>query len=117
MNAYVQRCAVCGVQLKLIDAAHIVPVNHDQSTDETCNGLALCALHHRAYDQALLAVSASYTVMFNDNQAEELKRLGLAAGIEEFSKNLRQEILLPKVVAERPHTAYIQLANRIRGWP
>lgn len=117
LSAYGQRCAICGVQLRLIDAAHIVPVNHDQSTDETCNGLALCALHHRAYDQALLTVSPSYAVMLNAGQAEELKRSALAAGIEEFSRNLRQEILLPKVIAERPHIAYIQLANQVRGWP
>lgn len=117
LSAYVQRCAVCGVQLKLIDAAHIVPVNHDQSTDETRNGLALCALHHRAYDQALLTVSESYAVVFNDAQAEELDRLGFGGGIRSFRENLRSEILVPKAVSERPHVEYIRLANRIRGWP
>jgi putative restriction endonuclease len=117
LSAYVQRCAVCGVQLKLIDAAHIIPVNHERSTDETRNGLALCALHHRAYDQALVTVSESYAVVFNERQADELKRLGLDDGVKEFRKNLRLEILVPKVVAERPHVEFIKLANRIRGWP
>ncbi len=117
LSAYVQRCAVCGVQLKLIDAAHIVPGNHDQSTDETRNGLALCALHHRAYDQALLTVNESYAVVFNDAQAEALKRLGLAGGVRSFKENLRSEILVPEVVSERPHVEYIRLANQIRGWP
>lgn len=117
LNAYVQRCAICGVQLKLIDAAHIVPVNHDQSTDETRNGLALCALHHRAYDQALVTVNESYAVVFNESQADELDRLGLAGGVTRFRENLRSEILVPKVISERPHVEYIRLANRIRGWP
>lgn len=117
LSAYVQRCAVCGVQLKLIDAAHIVPVNHEQSTDETRNGLALCALHHRAYDQTLLTVSENYTVVFNEAQAEELNRLGLGGGVRSLRENLRSEILVPEVVSERPHVEYIRLANRIRGWP
>ncbi len=117
LTAYAQRCAICGVQLKLIDAAHIVPVNHEQSTYETRNGLALCAIHHRAYDQALLTVNESYTVVFNEAQAEALDKLGLAGGVKSFRENLRSEILVPKAVSERPHLEYIRLANRIRGWP
>lgn len=117
LNAYTQRCAVCGVQLKLIDAAHIVPVNHERSTDETHNGLALCTLHHRAYDQALITMDENYAVVFNKAQAVELGRLGLAAGVEKFKENLRSEILVPDALSDRPHVDYIRLANRIRGWP
>src|SRR5690606_35052503 len=41
LGAYEHKCAMCGVQLELIDAAHILPVAADQSTDDTNNGVAL----------------------------------------------------------------------------
>ena len=41
LGAYRHQCAVCGVQLQLIDAAHIIPVASDTSTDETRNGMGI----------------------------------------------------------------------------
>ena len=117
LDAYTQRCAFCGVQLKLIDAAHIVPVNHERSTDETCNGLALCALHHRAYDQALVTVDEGYAIVFNKAQRKHLENLGLGAGAEKFELGLSKKIVPPNAMADRPHVEYIRLANQIRGWP
>src|SRR6266496_904566 len=67
LTAYSFHCAVCGIQLKLVEAAHIIPVNHDNGTDETRNGLALCALHHKAYDQGLITVVEDYSVQINRN--------------------------------------------------
>jgi len=50
MTAYSHKCAFCGMQLDLVEAAHILPVSVPKSTDETGNGIAMCALHHKAYD-------------------------------------------------------------------
>ncbi len=33
LNAYSQKCAFCGLQLKLVDAAHILPVSYTGSTE------------------------------------------------------------------------------------
>jgi putative restriction endonuclease len=41
LNAYANTCAVCGMQLKLVDAAHLVPVKHGLSNDSTSNGICL----------------------------------------------------------------------------
>ena len=60
LTAYGHHCAMCGVQLRLLDAAHIIPVAHPGSTDETCNGVTLCALHHRAYDKVETLPSSSF---------------------------------------------------------
>lgn len=117
LKAYTQRCAFCGVQLRLIDAAHIVPVNHEQSTDETRNGLALCALHHRAYDQALVTAKEDYAVVVNEGQAEQLRTAKLADGLPGFRQSLRATILYPEAVSDRPHVEFLRLANEIRGWP
>jgi len=116
LTAYNFRCSVCGIQLKLVQAAHIVPVSHEQSTDETRNGLALCALHHLAYDRSLITVTENYSVILNDDKVEELRRKRLVEGLDNFRNNLRQYIILPPEVTQRPHVEYIKLANRIRGW-
>ena len=49
LTAYGNKCAFSGMQLKLVDAAHILPVSHNNSTDDTANGIAISALYHRAY--------------------------------------------------------------------
>ncbi len=116
LTAYSFRCAVCGIQLRLVDAAHIVPVHHEKSTDETRNGLGLCALHHRAFDQALIGVGEDYSVQVNKNQISELKKENLNGGLEDFQRGLRPLILLPPAISDRPHIEYLRIANKMRGW-
>jgi putative restriction endonuclease len=115
LTSYANRCAFCGVQLKLIDAAHIVPVQHN-GTDETCNGISLCALHHRAFDRNLITVNQDYQIISSEKQFDKLKEIGLEAGAERFINDLRAVIYLPPTITDRPHVDYINLANDIRGW-
>jgi hypothetical protein len=49
--AYNERCAVCDLDLKLVQGAHIYPVEAANSHDEIRNGLCLCANHHVAFDR------------------------------------------------------------------
>lgn len=116
LAAYNFRCAVCSIQLRLVDAAHIVPVHHEKSTDETRNGLGLCALHHRAFDQALIGVGEDYSVQVNKSQTSELKKENLHGGLEDFTRGLRPIILLPPAISDRPHIEYLKIAHQIRGW-
>jgi putative restriction endonuclease len=60
------RCAICGVQLGLPDAAHIIPVGSGPGSDATSNALALCPSHHRAYDAGLIGVNGDYSIVVND---------------------------------------------------
>jgi putative restriction endonuclease len=115
LTSYTNRCAFCGVQLKLIDAAHIVPVQHD-GTDETSNGIALCALHHRAFDRNLVTFNADYQILTNEDQLHKLTEIGLDSGVEKFIDDLRAVIHLPPTILDRPHVEYITQANEIRGW-
>ncbi|MDQ2696688.1 MAG: HNH endonuclease [Pseudomonadota bacterium] len=57
--------------------AHIIPVAADSSTDETTNGIALCALHHKAYDQNLLGFDEDYRIEISGSAVAELKELNL----------------------------------------
>lgn len=116
LRAYGFQCAVCNIQLKLIDASHIIPVNIEGSSDETSNGIALCPLHHRAYDRSLITFNEYYQVLNNENKMDKLREIGHDGKMEEFIRNLRPLIELPPSTDDRPNTNYIKRANKIRGW-
>lgn len=56
LSAYARACAMCGLGLGLVQGAHIYPASAPESTDQTSNGLALCANHHLAFDRHLIGV-------------------------------------------------------------
>ena len=116
LKAYNQSCAMCGIQLELIEAAHIVPVLHEKSTDETSNGVALCYLHHKAYDYALVAIADDYHVLTSRREAQRLHELHRDAGIDDFRKAIRPKILVPSNISDRPHVDCIRIARDVRGW-
>lgn len=116
LTAYGNKCAFSGMQLKLIDAAHIVPVSSEKSTDDTANGIALSALYHRAYDRGLITFNEKYQITVNVNEINRLKELGFDGGMSKFTKDLRPIINVPPAVSDRPNITFIKEANRLRGW-
>ncbi|NPD27407.1 HNH endonuclease [Corallococcus exiguus] len=55
LNAYEHRCAVCAFpRMELLDGAHILPDRDERGHAEVPNGLALCRLHHGAFDTNLM---------------------------------------------------------------
>ena len=57
LRAYSDRCAVCALrEPQLVQAAHIVPFSDPQGVAAVVNGIALCAIHHLAYDRNLLGI-------------------------------------------------------------
>jgi putative restriction endonuclease len=63
LQAYRDRCTICRLrELRLLDAAHIVQDIDPKGFAEIPNGLSLCSIHHRAYDQDLVGVSPDYQV-------------------------------------------------------
>jgi hypothetical protein len=56
VEAYEGLCAMCGLDVGLVQGAHIYPVSAPGSSDEPWNGLALCANHHLAFDRHLVGV-------------------------------------------------------------
>lgn len=116
LKAYEHRCAFCGMQLRLLDAAHILPVAHPKGVDGTANGVAVCTLHHRAYDNALITFDEGYQVRLDEDDIREMEQEGLADGLTQFRQNLRQQILLPSNPDDRPTPVNIREANKYRGW-
>ncbi len=116
LNAYGNRCAFSGLQLKLIDAAHILPVSFDTSTDDTSNGIALSALYHRAYDRGIVTLNEQYQIIVNSIEMQKLKEIGFDSGMDKFIKDLRPIINVPPAITDRPNINFIKEANKLRGW-
>ena len=54
VRAYAGLCALCGLDLGLVQGAHIYPASAPGSSDEIRNGVCLCNNHHAAFDRHLL---------------------------------------------------------------
>ena len=70
--AYRSQCAICRLkELRLLDAAHIVGDADVLGKPAVNNGLSLCAIHHRAFDQNLVAVTPDYDVAVSQRLLED----------------------------------------------
>jgi putative restriction endonuclease len=117
LRAYRYRCAVCRCSLRLVEAAHIIPVSYPGSTDDVTNGLALCRLHHGAYDNGLLGVQSDYRVIVNPESEQRLAKLNLDDGLDEFKQRLPERITPPAILKARPSPENLVIGLRARGWP
>ena len=99
LPAYLGQCAICRLkETRLLDAAHIVGDLEDQGEAVVSNGMSLCSIHHRAFDQDLLGISPDYLVSVSRRllDDEDGPMLELLKGFHE------QEIHAPARRALRP---------------
>jgi putative restriction endonuclease len=116
MHVYGYRCAICGLQARLVPGSHIVPVSAG-GTDETANGLCLCVLHHEAYDRGLLAIDGSGRILRNTLMAEALTRASLSGGLNSFFNTARvgQFIHVPAESAYAPRPELLKRNLAMKG--
>ena len=114
-DAYNNKCAMCGIQLELIEAAHIVPHSHEKGSDNIGNGVGLCALHHTAYDRSLIYFDEELNILINESKIQYLEKVGLDSGIRKFEKLSFDKIQIPENHTLRPNINNIKIANHIRG--
>jgi putative restriction endonuclease len=70
--AYSSQCAICRLkELRLLDAAHIVGDVEEFGEPSVSNGLSLCAIHHRAFDENLVGISPGYVVHISRRLRED----------------------------------------------
>jgi putative restriction endonuclease len=115
LDAYGQRCAVTRAQLKLVDAAHILPVGADGSTDLVTNGIALSPTYHRAFDHGLIYLDPKFRMVIHPARVDYLHRLDLKAGLAEFRIYLGNVVHLPANPMQRPSVGMIRRANTFRN--
>lgn len=72
LAAYRHQCALCRLKhSELLDAAHIIPDADPGGEPVVSNGLALCRLHHSAYDGFFIAVRPDYLIEVRPDLLEE----------------------------------------------
>lgn len=109
LRAYGHRCAVCGIQLELVDAAHVDPVENATSSDDVSNGIALCALHHRAFDNGLLHIEPNGMLHLDAARLTALKQRQLDGGLQGFRDGFSGIARFPADAKLRPDPANMVL--------
>jgi putative restriction endonuclease len=107
LEAYSDTCTICRLKEgRLLDAAHIAGDLHAHGQPVVPNGLSLCSIHHRAFDQNLVGVSPDYRVHVSRRLLEDED----GPMLELLKQFHRQTIVVPSRAAWRPDRA--RLAER-----
>jgi putative restriction endonuclease len=97
--AYGERCAICRLkESRLLDAAHIVGDREERGEPVISNGLSLCSIHHRAFDQQLVGISPDYEVHVSARLLDEDD----GPMLDVLKTFHREPIVLPQRRAWRP---------------
>lgn len=115
LRAYGYRCALTEVSLRLVDAAHIVPVSDPTSTDEPRNGIALNPFVHRAYDYGLLGILPGGKTAINRRMLKRLRTAKLDSGVA-LLEQLPTRMRLPTSREFYPPDDYLRRGMLARGW-
>ncbi len=101
MIAYRERCAMCRLaQRELLDAAHILPDIHPRGEPVTANAMALCKLHHAAFDGNLLGVRPDLVIQVRTEVLQEIDGPMLRHGLQELHG--QRLIVIPRSRWDRP---------------
>jgi putative restriction endonuclease len=67
LSSYDFKCAFCDLNTpELLNASHIIPWKSDESQrSNPRNGLALCAIHDRAFDRGLISIGESSEILLS----------------------------------------------------
>jgi putative restriction endonuclease len=106
MRAYNTQCAICLLKHgELLDAAHIMPDAHELGVPAVSNGIALCKIHHTAYDQNFVGISPDYKVHVHSDLLAEKDGPMLKHGIQEMNG---RTLFVPSKEKDRPNIAALE---------
>jgi putative restriction endonuclease len=105
LHAYKTQCALCRLKHdELLDAAHIIPDNEPDSVPTVNNGIALCKLHHAAFDSFILGISPDYIINVRQDVLHESDGPMLQHGLKELHS---RRIILPSSKPLWPKQEYL----------
>ena len=85
LHAYASSCAVCRLKhAELLDAAHIIGDSEAGGEPVVPNGMALCKIHHAAFDRNFLGISPTLEVRINQRLLDEVDGPMLRHGLQEM---------------------------------
>jgi len=100
LRAYGGRCAICALrEASLLQAAHILEDRNPRGTATVVNGIAMCAIHHLAYDRNVMGIDPGGKVHIAERLLTEIDGPMLRSGLQGFHG---AQILRPRRVAEHP---------------
>jgi putative restriction endonuclease len=86
LQAYQRCCSICRLRhAEFLDAAHILPDGHPRGLPVVPNGLALCKIHHAAYDRDILGVRPDLIVEIRADILREIDGPMLQHGLQEMA--------------------------------
>jgi HNH endonuclease len=94
LEAYDGLCALCDLNLGLVEGAHIYPAEAPGSPDEIWNALALCCNHHAAFDQHRVWIEPRSLRI--EVHPEIVTQAGRNLACRSFVETIRRELRQPR---------------------
>jgi len=106
LHAYRESCAMCRLHHpELLDAAHILPDGHPEGEPITANALALCKLHHAAFDRNIVGVRPDRVMELRRDLLEEIDGPMLRHGLQDLHG--RPLMVVPRAEMDRPRMQFL----------
>ncbi|MEX0943963.1 MAG: HNH endonuclease [Pseudomonadales bacterium] len=100
INAYRTQCAMCRLRHEeLLDAAHITP-DSEEGEPIVSNGIALCKIHHAAFDKNIIGIRPDYIVEVRKDILQEVDGPMLKYGLQQMAGT---KIQLPHSIKNHPN--------------
>lgn len=112
-EAYANTCAVCGSSRETpdgkpeVEAAHIYP-KEKNGRDDVRNGIALCRLHHWAFDSGWLSLTDDYEILVSETPNRD--------GYYEFKQLERDSVQLPSDESAWPDSCFLEKHRELHGF-
>jgi putative restriction endonuclease len=107
LEAYLRHSAICRLKRdRLLEAAHIIGDGEELGVPVVANGVALCSLHHAAFDAHLIAIRPDYQIEVRRDVLEEIDGPMLVHGLQGFNG---QPIRVPRAEQEKPDRRLLEL--------
>ena len=114
LRAYRSQCALCRLKHEeLLDAAHITPDSEPEGEPVVKNGIALCKLHHAAFDRRFLGIRPDYLIEIRPDLLEESDGPMLRHGLQGLQG---KRLIVPRTLGLRPDAGLLaQRFERFRA--
>lgn len=106
LQAYREQCACCRLRhVELLDAAHIIGDTEPEGIPTVQNGIALCKLHHAAFDSNIIGIRPDYIIEVRKDVLKEKDGPMLQYGMQELHN---KKIILPRPARLYPSTLLLE---------
>lgn len=107
LHAYRSQCSLCRLKhIELLDAAHIIPDGEPESRPTVDNGLALCKLHHAAFDSFIIGITPDYGIEIRKDVLNEEDGPMLQHGLKGLHN---AKIFLPQHKIDYPSKDFLDI--------